>query len=306
MARFPDAQRHHDAGPPTPDDVAPPDPSDSNEVTMTEPTEIRHQGRVIRDEIRIEAPAEAVYRAWADPQAITGWFVGRMEGAMEAGETVTWCWDDSDSGMSQRVVVADEPHRIVTEMRLPQGLSVLEVTIEQDGGHSVVRLVQSGFGTGPEWDDQFEGMLSGWMIALGLLKHFLERYRDRTRREIVILSDATYDPERVRGLQRTEQGLGEWLSTSGSPGDAVGDPVRITLENGRTLTGTVLRNTGSETLWSWEEIDGVIELKAFRSAGWGSKIGLRVSSWIEDATELADLEQFLRVAVARMVEAVSG
>jgi uncharacterized protein YndB with AHSA1/START domain len=268
-------------------------------------SDFEHTGRVIRDEIRIEAPADAVYRAWSDPETISAWFVGRMEGRMEPGETVTWSWADEDPGMRQRVLLADAPRRFVTEMELPQGASVLEVVIEQDGGHSVVRLVQSGFGEGPEWDDEFEGMLSGWMMALGVLKLFVERYLGRQRREILVLGDAPFDREGIVELQRTEQGLARWLSRSGSVGRAVGEPVKLVLDDGRTLTGTVLRTTRWETLWSWDEIDGVVEIKAFRAAQWGSKVGVRISSWLGDAAELADVEGCLTTAVERLVEALS-
>lgn len=268
---------------------------------MSDEAGFEHTGRVIQDEMRIAAPPEAVYQAWCDPETVTEWFVGRMEGRMEAGETVTWHWDEAGEGMTQRVVLAEPPHRVVTVMQLPQGVSYLEVTIEREGGHSVLRLVQSGFGEGPEWDDEYEGMLSGWMIALAVLKLFVERYLGRTRREILVLRDAPYEPDEVLRLQRSEEGLAEWLASSGTGGATVGTPVRLELDDGRTLTGTVLRATASETLWSWDEIEGIVELKAFRSARWGSKVGVRISSWLEDVTELADLEGWLTGAVERLV-----
>lgn len=263
--------------------------------------EFEHKGRVIRDEVRIPAPPEVVYRAWSDPERVTGWFVGRADGPMEVGGTVTWYWDDGGPGMSQRVLLAEPPHRLVTAMELPQGVSYLEVIIEQEGeGHSILRFVQSGFGEGAEWDDQYDAMLSGWMIALGVLKFFVGRYLGRKRREILVLGDAPFDREAILELQRTEGGLAHWLTRSGAPGKAAGEPVRLVLENGMTLTGTVLRNTPQETLWSWDEIEGIMEIKAFRAAQWGSKVGIRISSWIQDAAELADLEGWLAKVVGRL------
>ena len=52
---------------------------------MSENEVFEHTGRVIRDEIRIAAPPEAIYKAWSDPDSVTAWFVSRME----VGETVT-------------------------------------------------------------------------------------------------------------------------------------------------------------------------------------------------------------------------
>jgi uncharacterized protein YndB with AHSA1/START domain len=267
---------------------------------MSGEREFKHTGRVIRDEIRIAASPETIYQAWSDPGTVTGWFVSRMEGRMGEGETVEWFWSAEDPGMSQRVLAAEPPHRLVTAMDLPEGVSYLEVTIEQDGGHSVLRLVQSGFGEGPDWDDECEAMLSGWMVALAILKFFVERYVHRRRREILVLADAPFGQEEILELQRTEEGLARWLARSGAPGRGVGEPVRIVLENGTTLTGTVLRNTAYETLWSWDEIEGVVEIKAFRGARWGSKVGIRISSWKDDFSELSELKGWVTTVVGRL------
>jgi len=274
---------------------------------MSDEAEFKHTGRPIEDEIRIDAPPEAVYRAWTDPDAISGWFVSRMEGRVEEGETIEWFWgEESGPGMTHEVVVADAPHHLVMKMALPQGASYLEITIEQEEGRSVVRLVQSGFGEGPEWDDQFEAMRSGWMIAMGVLKFFLERYGDRDRREIAVLADSEFEDRAVADAQRSEGGVIDWLAESGTVGATVGEPVKLVLGNGQTLTGRVLRTTVRETLWSWKEIEGVLEIKAFRGAAWGSKIGVRVSSWAEDPTHLTDVEGWLEKAVQRLAESLES
>jgi len=43
----------------------------------------------------------------------------------------------------QWVLVADAPHRLVTAMDLPQGVSYLGVTIEQQEGHAVLTQAAS-------------------------------------------------------------------------------------------------------------------------------------------------------------------
>ena len=267
---------------------------------MSNESEPRHTGREIRDEILIEAPPEVVYQAWADPEMVPDWFVTRAEGRMEAGQTVFWSWTEEGEGMAHHVVKAEPPRRIVMELGVPQGLTLLEITVEQQGGHSLVRLVQSGFGEGPEWDDQYDGMLSGWMVALAILKHFAERYLERRRTEIMVLNDAEFDREGLLELQRTEEGLSRWLTRSGTVGESVGDPVQLVFADGRTLSGTILRKTPHETLWSWDEIEGVLEFKAFRGPAWGSKVGVRVMSWLDDVSELADLKDFLGGAVSKL------
>ena len=263
--------------------------------------EIPHTGRSIRDEIRIGARPEIVWQAWADPARVPCWFADRAEGEMEAGNTVTWYWDNGHEQMAHRVLLAEPPRRLVLEHDLPEGLTYIEVTIEQEGGQSVLRLVQSGFGEGPEWDERFDGMASGWMVALAILKHFAERYFERRRTEILVLQDAKFDREELLGLQRTAGGLGRWLSRSAEVGSSVGEPVKIVFENGQTLTGQVLRQTPYETLWSWDEIDGVLEIKAFRGVHWGSKVGIRVMSWLDDVSSLSGMDEWLGKAVTALV-----
>jgi hypothetical protein len=147
-----------------------------------------------------------------------------------------------------------------------------------------------------------EGMASGWLIALAILKHFAERYFDRRRTEVMVLREAEFDRERLLQLQRDESALSGWLTRSGRVGNAPGEPVELVLADGRTLTGTVLRMTDYETLWSWDEIEGVLEIKAFRGANWGSQVGIRVMSWTRSAARIADLKQFLGSAVGRLAD----
>src|SRR5690606_2890190 len=50
----------------------------------------------------------------------------------------------------------------------------------RDGGGCVVRLVNSGFGSGADWDAQYDGMAEGWKLFLFNLQLHLEHFRGRT------------------------------------------------------------------------------------------------------------------------------
>ena len=41
----------------------------------------------------------------------------------------------------------------------------------------IVRVVQSGFGDGPEWDDEFHMVTGGWAYFIAHLQWYLERHR---------------------------------------------------------------------------------------------------------------------------------
>ena len=47
--------------------------------------------------------------------------------------------------------------------------------------YSVLRLVHSGFGDGPDWNDEYGGISRGWVFELGCLKHYMERHLGRER-----------------------------------------------------------------------------------------------------------------------------
>jgi hypothetical protein len=53
------------------------------------------------------------------------------------------------------------------------------------GGSCVVRLVNSGFGPGEEWDAEFEGMSTGWRIFLQNLRLHLTHFPGRDARAVI-------------------------------------------------------------------------------------------------------------------------
>ncbi len=68
------------------------------------------------------------------------------------------------------MTVADAPARLLLAGELPgRGPFALETLIGREQGDTVVRLVNSGFLDGAEWDDEYEGVRSGWVNALAVL-----------------------------------------------------------------------------------------------------------------------------------------
>ena len=53
------------------------------------------------------------------------------------------------------------------------------------GGCCVVRLVNTGFGDGREWDAQYEDMVKGWQLFLLNLRLHLEHFRGQTARAVL-------------------------------------------------------------------------------------------------------------------------
>jgi hypothetical protein len=48
-----------------------------------------------------------------------------------------------------------------------------------------------------------------------------------------------------------------------------------------------------------------MKIKAFRGPHWGSNVGIRISSWMEDAAELADLDGWLPTVVGKLTSVLT-
>lgn len=274
-------------------------------------------GRVIRREMRTPATPEAVWQALTDPAELARWFVDRAAGNAVTGGTMTWYWDSFGAAVEQDVESAEAPHRLVLgtglekwthlpeEMRagMAGARVALELRITREAGATVLRIVHSGFLEDASFEDEYEGTSSGWSMALAMLEHYLERHRGQDRVEVLAFRPATFDLADLRNAQRTGSGLARWLTTSGEPR---GDAVRLQLKSGRTLTGRVLVETENEVLWSWDELNGVLELKAFGMGGGRWMVGLRSSLWNAPAGLKAALQTELDQAADALVATLSS
>ncbi len=256
-------------------------------------------GRRIEAEIRTTATLEQVWTAWTDPAAISRWFTDEARGEAKAGGTVVWVFRGFGE-IPYPVAVADPPARLVLAGDIPgRGPFALEILIRQSGGTTVVRLVNSGFLDGAEWEEEYEGIRSGWVGSLALLKHYLERHLESPRQAALILRPASVGPEALYRCFSEGDELATWLTREGALG-ARGDPAALVLHNGTRLSGSIIAATGREKAVTWEEEDSaVVEFKGFGAAG-GRMIGVRLTTWGFDAARLARLERLFAPAVERL------
>jgi len=274
---------------------------------MTKP---EHQGRVIRKEIRIQAPADKVYDAWAKPEQIAKWFVDRAENEMRVGETVTWHFDGFDMKATLEVHEAKPGRHLVFGGKRPDGAPALqEVVLETEEGVTVLRLVNSGFLEGEQWNDEFEGVDSGWTLVLATLRHWLERYPDaRKSGHTIVLRPAAFQYDALQPHYRTAAGLA-WLGD-----DVACDPeplekgarLRATVDGALPLEGEVLASSPREVLVSWPQQDGVLGLKAFAAGPGGRMVGLDFRSWDRPDDDVAKVRGHLERALGRLAERLSG
>src|SRR5262249_47343733 len=146
--------------------------------------------------LAIDARQQDVWDALTKAEELTRWFPPEAAVTPGEGGSMKWAWGDAWSGV-MRIDAWKAPSllRLVDESARPydtEGKTVsgsdvqparvaIEVTLETNGGQTVVRLVHSGFGTGAAWDDEIEGVSTGWPYELRSLAHYLTRHRGRNR-----------------------------------------------------------------------------------------------------------------------------
>ena len=85
-----------------------------------------------------------------------------------------------------RVAAWEPPRRVVFDGGEDvTGLAFEWLVEARDGGTCVVRLVNTGFGSGDEWDAQYDGMTEGWQLFLLNLKLHLAHFAGQTARSML-------------------------------------------------------------------------------------------------------------------------
>jgi uncharacterized protein YndB with AHSA1/START domain len=266
---------------------------------MSDEKGFEHKGRAIRAEIRTAATPQQAWQAWADPGKISGWFVDRASGEGKAGGTMTWFFDSFGYVLPYKVVESIPGKLFVLKWNPPQGNSgILEVQIAREGGETVVRLINSGFREDAQWNEEYEGTVSGWKTSLAILKEYLENYFGRSKRTLLIMRPASFTYPQIREYFVDSSKLAQWLAAAGSIGK-VGDACKLTLRDAGTLTGHVLAVTNWEVALSWREIGGTLELKGF-AMGSQRMLGVRVMSWTLDEPGAKQIESQLGPTVERL------
>jgi uncharacterized protein YndB with AHSA1/START domain len=127
----------------------------------------RARDRSIELEVEVQGTPEEVWRAIATGPGISSWYVPHQVDEREGGAAMASFGDAPEMQVAGRVAAWEPPSRIVFDGGDGvEGLAFEWLVQARDGGTCVVRLVNSGFGSGEEWDDQYDGMTEGWGLFL--------------------------------------------------------------------------------------------------------------------------------------------
>lgn len=187
-------------------------------------------------ELEVEVPGtpEEVWAAVATGPGIGSWFVPGTVEEREGGETVSQFGPGDSMTVRGRVQVWDPPHRVVFDGGEAGDGMAFEWRIEaRDGGTCVVRLVNSGFGSGEQWDGQYDALDTGWRMFL----HNLYLHRRYFPGQVAVP---------MQSMSMAAVGLDEaWITLTRALGipaaPAEGDDLTAGPETPTALAGTVER-----------------------------------------------------------------
>lgn len=284
-----------------------------------ESNQAEQPGRVAKAEIRTKASVEAVWSAWADPEKLAQWFVDDASGIARAGQTMTWIWNEFGVEAQYEVLAAEAPSRLV--LATPQQVApagVIEITISSRAGETIVTIVNSGFlergsledsaliyPEGSEWNDVFEGIRSGWQLALGLLKEYVEHHYGETKQSFLHLRPAQFDLNEILVWFTDEAHLRRWLTTTGAPA-AVGQEFVLVLHGNEELRGRTTALTARELEFAWPQERAVIELKAFAAGPGQPMLAIRGTCWASEPDRFEQLRSHFAAALERLVSSVGS
>lgn len=276
---------------------------------MNAPASRRHQGRTIELQVDLHAPPGDVYAAWAEPDAISRWFVDRMEGEARAGGVIWWVFEHFRLRHPIPVVAAEPGRELVFGGELPGRPPFLQEFLckPYDGGTRLT-LRNSGFGDGPEWDDEFAAVHSGWVLALATLKRWIETDRDSARAHLQQMRPAVFEFESVQPFFTTAAGLSQWLAQRAVLPDEplqVGTDVQLDLGEDLVLNGQVLARTEREVLLDWPEEHAVLALKCFTMYGDQRAVCLDLNAWPLAPGRRTLLESWMTRSLNRLGECLA-
>jgi uncharacterized protein YndB with AHSA1/START domain len=133
--------------------------------------------RRIERKVEIEAPIKNVWKALTEARALKNWFPLDARVTPGLGGKIFMSWGADCEGEAE--IVAWNPGK---HFAWREPTARIDFTLEPHGHKSLVRLVQSSFSGGSDWENEwFESTSYGWGFMLASLRWWLEVHSHETR-----------------------------------------------------------------------------------------------------------------------------
>lgn len=139
------------------------------------------ESRSLEFEIEVAGTPEEVWRAIATGPGISSWYVPHTVEEREGGAATARFGLGPEMEVTGRIASWEPPERVVFDGGdADEGFAFEWLVEARDGQSCVVKLIHSGFGTGDDWDAQYDAYTDGWSLFLTNLKIHLEHFGGET------------------------------------------------------------------------------------------------------------------------------
>jgi uncharacterized protein YndB with AHSA1/START domain len=258
--------------------------------------------RTVRLEALLPSTPEDLTRLLTEPAELARWFAPYVDGSGRVGDLLSLSWGP-DVVWKTRLDAVD-PGRLVRWRDMPPeeqsgapGGMVVEWSLTAEPGGTRLRVVQSGFGDGTDWDDQFDATERGWAFFLWHLGETLRNHRNEPRVVVWERRPSTLSREALGARLFGPVGLGLEPDRPRS-----GSTARLQLAGKQTFEVEQVRFPTH--LWGrFPELNGALLLVEMEPGRSGPvQTGFWLSTWGLDGRSLAEVKGGLR----SMADAVFG
>ncbi len=187
-------------------------------------------------EVEVNGTPEEVWTAIATGRGITSWYGPHEVEEREGGAATASFGLGPEMQVTGRVAAWDPPRRVVFDGGDPaEGLAFEWLVEAKSESTCIVRLVNSGFLDGGEWDEYYEAMHDGWQIFLANLQLHCAHFSGQVA--TASLPMASWSGPRDDAWTQLTNDLGI------APAPNVGDRVAVSSEDAPSLGGEVVAVT---------------------------------------------------------------
>lgn len=193
-------------------------------------------GKSMEMAVTIDAPVAAVWKALTGAEELTNWFPLEARVSPGKGGVIWLSWGGNMAGEASIEIWEPNRHFRWVEGEDPTTQVVVDFFLETQKGKTVVRLVDSGFGAGTDWEDYYDSKHCGWDFELRSLRHYLEHHGGTRRHAIWARKKITLARKEAWSRLLGPGGLAREGSLSGLK---AGDRYAVTAATGDRFAGVV-------------------------------------------------------------------
>lgn len=144
--------------------------------------------RSVQSEIYVSTSPLLTLEAFTDIKHLSNWWqVNKTCIDLKEGGLYTLAWQEDDYSLtfvSTGVIskyVPGESLSIANMVYINPEISILgpmqlDINVRQEADDTIIRVSQSGYGEGVDWDWYYEAVQQGWPMALQQLKNYLATF----------------------------------------------------------------------------------------------------------------------------------